>query len=180
MALPLLTSLLNSLHSHLQAQTQLLPTLHVQLGLPPTALEEELLAIQENLMKSVESQIESRRKEVEMWTEKCEAVEENCSCYTKALGGNIKSTGSSIGELRKEKALPRRYEMLSEHQEKLRQVRGSTMTYDCPEFILTIAVSYQTRTINDTHQPHQCFGSHAGTRFLRVRYHRSYWFFRIG
>ncbi len=93
MALPLLTSLLNSLHSHLQAQTQLLPTLHVQLGLPPTALEEELLAIQENLMKSVESQIESRRKEVEMWTEKCEAVEENCSCYTKALGGNIKVDG---------------------------------------------------------------------------------------
>ncbi|KAK0216916.1 microtubule associated protein [Armillaria fumosa] len=122
MALPLLTSLLNSLHSHLQAQTQLLPTLHAQLGLPPTALEEELLAIQENLMKSVESQIESRRKEVEMWTEKCEAVEENCSCYTKALGGNIKTTGSSIGELRKEKALPRRYEMLSEHQEKLRQL----------------------------------------------------------
>ncbi|KAK0199795.1 microtubule associated protein [Desarmillaria ectypa] len=122
MALPLLTSLLNSLHSHLQAQTQLLPTLHAQLGLPPTALEEELLLIQENLMKSVESQIESRRKEVEMWTEKCEAVEENCSCYIKALGGNIKSTGSSIGELRKEKALPRRYELLSEHQEKLRQL----------------------------------------------------------
>jgi protein regulator of cytokinesis 1 len=119
-----LTSLLNSLHTHLQSQTQLLPTLHAQLGLPPTALEDELLALQKQLMRSVENQIDLRQKEVDKWMEKCEAVENGCLRYCKALGGNIKATGTSVGELRKERALPRRYEMVSEHQEKLRQASG--------------------------------------------------------
>ncbi|GLB41020.1 putative microtubule associated protein (MAP65/ASE1 family) [Lyophyllum shimeji] len=117
-----LTTLLNSLHTHLQSQTQLLPTLHAQLGLPPTALEDDLKALQQQLMQSVESQINARRKEVETWMEKCEGVEVECLRYAKALGGNIKATGSSVGELRKEMVLPRRFEMVSEHQEKLRQV----------------------------------------------------------
>ncbi|TFK37089.1 microtubule associated protein-domain-containing protein [Crucibulum laeve] len=117
-----LTSLLNSLHTHLQTQTQLLPTLHAQLGLPPTALEDELLALQQELMQSVEKQIETRRKQVNQWMEKCDAVENECVRYSKALGGNIKATGSSVGELRKEMVLPRRYEMVSEYQEKLRQL----------------------------------------------------------
>ncbi|KAG5652554.1 hypothetical protein H0H81_004615 [Sphagnurus paluster] len=117
-----LTTLLNSLHTHLQTQTQLLPTLHAQLGLPPTAVEDELKTLQKQLMESVESQIEIRRQEVERWMEKCYAVEVECLRYSKALGGNIKATGSNVGELRKEMVLPRRYEMVSEHQEKLRQV----------------------------------------------------------
>ncbi|KDR79106.1 hypothetical protein GALMADRAFT_92933 [Galerina marginata CBS 339.88] len=117
-----LTSLLNSLHTHLQSQTQLLPTLHAQLGLPPSALEDELRTLQEQLVQSVEAQIDRRRKEVELWMEKCSDLENHCLRYTKALGGNIKATGSSLGELRKEQALPRRCEMISEHQEKLRQV----------------------------------------------------------
>lgn len=117
-----LTSLLNSLHTHLQTQTQLLPTLHAQLGLPPTALEDELKALQEQLVKGVEKQIDLRRKEVEGWMEKCDRVENECLRYCKALGGNIKATGSSVGELRKEQVLPRRYELVAEHQEKLRQV----------------------------------------------------------
>lgn len=118
----LLTSLLNSLHTHLQSQTQLLPTLHAQLGLPVTALEDELDSLKQKLMQSVESQIESRKKEVEKWVDKCEQVEVQCIRYSKALGGNIKATGSSVGELRKEQALPKRFEMVSEYQEKLRQV----------------------------------------------------------
>ncbi|KAJ7040686.1 microtubule associated protein [Mycena alexandri] len=97
-----LTTLLNSLHTHLQSQTQLLPTLHAQLGLPPSALEDELKTLQQQLMRSVEAQIDTRRKE--------------------ALGGNVKATGSSLGELRKEKVLPVRYEMVTEYQEKLRQL----------------------------------------------------------
>ncbi|KAF8904614.1 microtubule associated protein-domain-containing protein [Mucidula mucida] len=117
-----LTALLNSLHSHLQAQTHLLPPLHAQLGLPASALEDELATIQQNLMDSVEAQIESRRKEVEMWMEKCEAVEHNCILYQKSLGGHIKSTGNSVGELRKEKVLPHRFNLASDHQEKLRQL----------------------------------------------------------
>ncbi|KAJ7100668.1 microtubule associated protein [Mycena belliarum] len=117
-----LTTLLNSLHTHLQSQTQLLPTLHGQLGLPPSALEDELKMLQEHLMRSVEAQIDLRRKEVECWMEKCESIEAACVNYAKALGGNVKATGSSLGELRKEKVLPIRYEMVTEYQEKLRQL----------------------------------------------------------
>ncbi|KAG6833143.1 hypothetical protein H0H87_010857 [Tephrocybe sp. NHM501043] len=117
-----LTALLNSLHTHLQTQTQLLPTLHAQLGLPPTSLEDELKELHQQLMQSVESQIELRRNEVDGWVQKCEAVEVQCLRYSKALGGNIKATGSSVGELRKVLVLPKRFEMVSEHQEKLRQV----------------------------------------------------------
>ncbi|KAF9042768.1 hypothetical protein BDZ89DRAFT_1009085 [Hymenopellis radicata] len=117
-----LTALLNSLHSHLQTQTHLLPPLHVQLGLPVSALEDELATIQQNLMDSVEAQIESRRKQVEMWMEKCEAVEQSCILYSKVLGGHIKNTGRSVGELRKEKVLPHRFNLASDHQEKLRQL----------------------------------------------------------
>jgi protein regulator of cytokinesis 1 len=118
----LLTALLNNLHTHLQTQTQLLPTLHAQLGLPPTALEDELKKLQNTLMEGVEIQIESRRREVEKWLEKCDGVEVECLKYAKALGGNIKATGSSVGELRKILSLPKRFELVSEHQEKLRQV----------------------------------------------------------
>lgn len=117
-----LTELLNSLHTHLQTQTQLLPTLHLQLGLPSSALEDDLKALQEELVKGVEKQVEARRKEVEEWMGRCDVVERECVRYTKALGGNVKSTGNSIGELRKEAVLPRRYELVTEHQEKLRQV----------------------------------------------------------
>ena len=117
-----LTSLLNSLHTHLQSQTQLLPTLHLQLGLPPTALADELKAIEAQLIQSVESQINARRKEVGSWIEKCETCENECILYTKALGGNARSAGINVGELVKEQVLPRRYEMASVHQEKLRQV----------------------------------------------------------
>ncbi|KIK71555.1 hypothetical protein GYMLUDRAFT_186402 [Collybiopsis luxurians FD-317 M1] len=118
----LLTTLLNNLHTHLQTQTQLLPTLHAQLGLPPTALEDDLKRLQNMLIEGVEAQIDSRRKEVEKLLEKCGHVEVECLRYTKALGGNVKATGSSVGELRKVQSLPKRFEMVAEHQEKLRQL----------------------------------------------------------
>jgi protein regulator of cytokinesis 1 len=117
-----LTSLLNSLHSHLQQQTQLLPTLHAQLGLPSTGLADELLALEQELTACVERQIDLRRKQVDGWMEKCNQVEIECTKYTKSLGAHVKSTGTGIGELRKEHVLPRRFEALSEHQERLRQV----------------------------------------------------------
>lgn len=118
-----LTSVLNSLHSHLQSQTRLLPTLHLQLGLPQSALEDELKAIQQQLMQSVESQIELRRNQVDQWMRKCDSLENECIQYAKALGGHVKATGSSVGELRKEQVLPKRFDIVSEYQEKLRQVR---------------------------------------------------------
>jgi protein regulator of cytokinesis 1 len=120
-----LTSLLDSLHTHLQSQTQLLPTLHAQLGLPSTALEDELQSLQQHLMQSVESQIDIRRKQVEEWLLKCSGVEDACVRYGKALGGNVKVAGPSLGELRKEQVLPKRYQLVTAYQEKLRQVRGN-------------------------------------------------------
>lgn len=126
---PTLTSLLNSLHTYLQSQTQLLPTLHAQLGLPPTALADELRTLEMQLMESVERQINSRRQEVDKWMQKCDAVENECLRYSKALGGSIKGTGSSIGELRKEQDLPKRHEKASEYQERLRQASGVSLFY---------------------------------------------------
>ena len=117
-----LTDLLNSLHTHLQTQTQLLPVLHSQLGLPSNALEEDLKALHEELMRGVERHVESRRKEVEDWMARCDVVENECIRYSKALGGNVKSMGNTVGELRKELVLPKRYTLVAEYQEKLRQV----------------------------------------------------------
>lgn len=121
-----ITSLLNSLHTHLQSQTQLLPTLHNQLGLPPTALADDLSALQKELTGCVERQIDARRKEVDQWMCKCEEVEKQCIRYANALGGHGKATGSSVGEIRKEQVLPKRFERITEHQERLRQVRNTT------------------------------------------------------
>jgi protein regulator of cytokinesis 1 len=126
-----ITSLLNSLHTHLQSQTQLLPTLHAQLGLPPSALEDDLSSLQKELLSSVEFQVDKRRKEVEQWMQLCTEIENQCVRYTKALGGNIKATGSSIGELRKEQALPKRHDLIAEYQEKLRQVFCSCFKPAC-------------------------------------------------
>jgi Ase1/PRC1/MAP65 family protein len=78
-------------------------------------------------MQSVEAQIELRRKQVDDWMQKCDSLEIECIQYTKALGGHIKATGSSVGELRKEQVLPRRFEMVSKYQEKLRQARCLTI-----------------------------------------------------
>lgn len=119
-----ITSLLDSLHTSLQAQTQLLPGLHTQLGLPPTALADELSTLQQQLTQCVEKQIDVRRKQVEEWMEKCDKVEEDCLRYSRALGNHVKATSSSVGEIRKEQTLPRRFERATEYQEKMRQVRG--------------------------------------------------------
>lgn len=154
-----LTSLLNSLHSHLQQQTQLLPTLHSQLGLPHTSLADELSALEQELTACVERQIDLRRKQVDEWMEKCAMVENDCARYSKALGGYIKVAGSGIGELRKEHVLPKRYDALTEHQERLRQVSTTAYVYQIAAK-LTIcrssAVSLKTRTVANPHEQNQC------------------------
>ncbi|KAI0041479.1 hypothetical protein FA95DRAFT_1548712 [Auriscalpium vulgare] len=115
---PSITSLLNSLHTHLQTQTHLLPTLHAQLGLPPTALADELSDLQHALTQCVEDQIDGRRKQVQDWLARCAQVEDECHRYGVALGGGA----NSVAELKKEPVLPRRYEMMASLQEKLRQL----------------------------------------------------------
>ena len=61
--------------------------------------------------------------------ERCVVVENDCVRYSKALGGHIKVAGSGIGELRKEHVLPKRYDALTEHQERLRQVSAVVYLY---------------------------------------------------
>ncbi|KAL4266299.1 MAP65/ASE1 family protein [Pleurotus pulmonarius] len=153
-----LTALLDSLHTHLQTQTRILPTLHAQLGLPPSALQDELNALKDHLIQSVESQVEGRRKEVEDWMAKCDGVEAECLKYCKSLGGNIKATGTTLGELRKEQVLPRRFELVSEHQEKLRQLyhtkleQLTTLTNRINSLMRTLGATFYTTdvlSIND-------------------------------
>ena len=117
-----LSTLLSTLHTHLNAQTQLLPQLHSQLGLPATALEDELQELQHNLTRAVESQIDVRKKQVEEWEAKCEEVESRCSRYARTLGTHAKVAGS-LNDIKSEKVLPRRHERAMEYQERLRQVR---------------------------------------------------------
>ncbi|EGN94424.1 hypothetical protein SERLA73DRAFT_163026 [Serpula lacrymans var. lacrymans S7.3] len=107
-----------------ESMTRLLPTLHVQLGLPPTALEDELQTLQHTLTRAVESQIEIRRKQVDEWYAKCDGVESECMRYSRALGTNAQVAGSvaALGDLKGEKVLPNRYQRAMEYQEKLRQM----------------------------------------------------------
>lgn len=147
-----ITTLLDSLHTHLQSQTQLLPTLHNQLGLPQTALADDLAALQKQLAECVESQIDHRRKQVDEWMGRCDAIERECVRYSKALGGHAKATGNSVGEIRKEQVLPKRFEMISEYQEKMRQVcRGSVQAQCCSKTRMVTAVPHEARAADDTH-----------------------------
>lgn len=123
-----ISTLLSSLHNHLQTQTQLLPTLHAQLGLPHSALTDELSALHQRLATCVEEQIDLRRQEVDKWMMKCDTVERECLKYAKALGGHTKAISTSIGELRKQQVLPVRHEMLNQHLEKLDHVSPYSRT----------------------------------------------------
>ena len=158
-----LSTLLSTLHTHLNAQTQLLPQLHSQLGLPATALEDELEELQHNLTRAVESQIDVRKKQVEEWEAKCEEMEIGCSRYARALGTNAKVAGS-LNEIKLEKILPRRHERAMECQERLRQVRrcGVIDVEDTTCRAIGIGLSHQARATDDadesTERPWAKFG----------------------
>lgn len=89
---------------------------------PPTALADDLSTLQRQLTECVESQVNARRAQVDEWMERCDEVQNACVRYGRALGGHVKATGSCVGEIGREGVLPRRFEMITEYQEKLRQV----------------------------------------------------------
>jgi protein regulator of cytokinesis 1 len=124
-----LTTLLTSLHSHLNSQSQILPEIHNQLGLSPSALQDDLATLQESLINTIDATVAARRNELDVWLEKCDAVDKECAQYARALAGNAKATGDSLADLRREKVLPVRYNAFSEHREKLRQVRPFSSLY---------------------------------------------------
>lgn len=94
-------SLLSSLQAHLTSQAVLIPVLHAQLGLPTTALTDELTELHTALVECVDRKIDERRKAVSEWMEKCNIVEGNCVKHSKALGSHAKVVATSVGELRK-------------------------------------------------------------------------------
>ena len=57
-------------------------------------------------MQSIESQIDIRRKQVEELLERCGCVEAQ---------GNEKVSGASLGEIRKELILPKRYNLVTKY-----------------------------------------------------------------
>ncbi|KAG8730219.1 hypothetical protein FRC11_007237 [Ceratobasidium sp. 423] len=129
-------TLLASLHEHLAFHTSLLPQLHAQLGLPPTALATELQELRTILADAVEERVERRKRDVAMWAEKCEELERRCKDYSTALGGpsivgSIKGL-KPVAELRKEQNYPKRYELLEQnlalvvrvHSTKLEQLQA--------------------------------------------------------
>ncbi|CAE6441529.1 unnamed protein product [Rhizoctonia solani] len=129
-------TLLASLHEHLAFHTALLPQLHAQLGLPPTALATELQELRTVLADAVEERVERRKRDVAMWVGKCEELEQRCKDYSTALGGpsiagSIKGL-KPVAELRKEQNYPKRYELLEQnltlvmrvHATKLEQLQG--------------------------------------------------------
>lgn len=99
--MPLLTSsaLLSTLYTHLNARTQLIPTLHAQLGLPQIVLEDDELQTLQIYNIPVESQMEVWRKQVDAtWIGKCEGVDFGCALYSKALGTQTKVAGALNGQ----------------------------------------------------------------------------------
>lgn len=149
-----LTDLLNSLHRHLKDQIQLLPTLHLQLGLSPSALEDDFRALHAELVKGVERPVEARQKEVEEWMTRCDMVEHECMRYSKALGENVQSSSNTIEELRNDLVLPRRYNLVMERQEKLRQVSVLEFVLETQVIIILIsALPLESRAIGDTYEP---------------------------
>lgn len=86
-------SLVSALLPHISKQTLLLPTLHAQLGLPPSALESDLSALREALLQTVETCVSNRQKEIDAWEEKCEIVERRCRRLETALGRRASSLG---------------------------------------------------------------------------------------
>ncbi|KAG9126321.1 hypothetical protein FRC07_003920 [Ceratobasidium sp. 392] len=124
-------TLLASLHEHLAFHTALLPQLHAQLGLPPTALATELEELRTVLADAVEARVERRRKDVAAWAERCEEAEKKCKQYATAVGGPT-ITGTikgikPIAELTKEQNYPKRYELLQKNLQLISRVHATKL-----------------------------------------------------
>lgn len=95
-------SLVQELLPQITLQTAQLPTLHTQLGLASSALEQDLETLRKALLKSVEDIVRTRQEEVQEWANRCDKLEDSCIRLSKALGPSTKSVGTTVGELRKQ------------------------------------------------------------------------------
>lgn len=136
-------SLIASLQQSLSHHATLLPALHAQLGLAPSALTMELEQLQSTLRDVVECQITKRRQEVDDWMGRCDGIERECLDLVACLGGHARTGQKSVGELRKvqvrttvalvglkqvlkstSQVLPQRHEQLVSHKEQLCKVKS--------------------------------------------------------
>ncbi|KAH7104384.1 microtubule associated protein-domain-containing protein [Auriculariales sp. MPI-PUGE-AT-0066] len=126
------TALLHSLQNALNAQLAYLPQLHATLGLPPDAIAHDLDQLRMALLATAEHCVKQRQDEVDAWHARCAEVEGVCVGLVKVLGSHARSFGaagspSSIGEITKIQALPRRLELLESRCENLRRLYSSKL-----------------------------------------------------
>lgn len=95
-------SLVQELLPQITLQTAQLPTLHTQLGLASSALEQDLETLRKALIRTVEDVVHTRQKDVQEWADRCDMLEDSCVRLSKALGPSAKSLGATVGELRKQ------------------------------------------------------------------------------
>ncbi|PVF98682.1 hypothetical protein CPB86DRAFT_814523 [Serendipita vermifera] len=154
-------SLVSVLVPHISQQTLLLPTLHAQLGLPPSALESDLADLREALLKTVEDCVSNRKKEITQWEAKCEGVEARCRRLENAMGRRA----ASLAELKKQTVYPVRHEQLSAQEDKLNQLYSSkleqlnTLTTRLSNLASTLGSSfYSDDILNPTPAPGELEG----------------------
>ncbi|KAF8880528.1 microtubule associated protein-domain-containing protein [Infundibulicybe gibba] len=121
---PILTlpTLLTSLHTHLQTQTAPLPSLHVSLGLPPSALADDLQTLHDALVDCAVKCVAARRGEADDWLRRCEEAEGEVRLYTRSLGGYVPASIKVDCLEAPESVLPRRLEKAVAGKEKLKQL----------------------------------------------------------
>lgn len=95
-------SVVQDLLPHLTLQTTLLPTVHAQLGLPSSALEQDLRTLRDALFKTIEDCVRARQQEVQEWADRCSGLEETCMQLANTIGANAKAVGTAVSELRQQ------------------------------------------------------------------------------
>jgi protein regulator of cytokinesis 1 len=108
-------TLLESLQTQIHAKTSLLPTLYSQLGLPPSALTDELTLLQNKLSECVDQVVAARQGEVDSWLERCRSVDRQIEALLKATGGSKPAYPTDL-------PLPKQHESLCKLREKLKQL----------------------------------------------------------
>ncbi|KZO94497.1 hypothetical protein CALVIDRAFT_538955 [Calocera viscosa TUFC12733] len=116
---PVLTpsTLLPALQVPLLTLTHSLPALHRQLGLPPSALEEDLGQLRDALLSAIDHQLERRKEEVREWEGRCLGVERKVGGLRSKVGAWGKGVAEASGE--DNEILPRRLELLTQQEHKL-------------------------------------------------------------
>jgi protein regulator of cytokinesis 1 len=112
------STLLESLQSRIHAQASILPGLYSQLGLPSSALTDELNELQSKLTQCVDEVIVKRRQAVEDWENRCQETESGIHKLMLSLGQNgIPAQEAGAANVT---VLPEKFGALDAYHDKLR------------------------------------------------------------